>query len=90
MTYYLRENATQAALAFIDAVQKAFEHIGRHPAAGSPRYAHELSIAGLRCWPLPRYPYRVFYVERSDHVDVWRVLHAQRDIAAWMHEPDTP
>jgi hypothetical protein len=29
----------------------------------------------------------VFYVERDEHVDVWRVLHAQRDIPAWMDEP---
>jgi toxin ParE1/3/4 len=30
----------------------------------------------------------VFYVERQDHIDVWRVLHGQRDIAVWMREPD--
>ncbi|HEY8332752.1 MAG TPA: type II toxin-antitoxin system RelE/ParE family toxin, partial [Tardiphaga sp.] len=56
------------------------------PATGSPRYAHELNLPGLRCWPLTRYPYLVFHVERPDHVDVWRVLHAGRDIPAWMHE----
>jgi hypothetical protein len=32
----------------------------------------------------PRYPYLVFYVERSDHIDIWRVLHGQRDIPAWL------
>ena len=31
----------------------------------------------------------VFYVERDDHIDVWRVLHAQRDIPAWMQEPES-
>ena len=35
-----------------------------------------------------RYPYLVFYVERSDHVDVWRVLQGQRDIPAWMQDPE--
>jgi toxin ParE1/3/4 len=30
----------------------------------------------------------VFYVERPDHTDVWRVLDGQRDIPAWMQEPD--
>jgi toxin ParE1/3/4 len=30
----------------------------------------------------------VFYVERPDHIDVWRVLHDTRDIPAWMQEPD--
>jgi toxin ParE1/3/4 len=32
----------------------------------------------------------VFYREQPDHIDVWRVLHAQRDIPAWMQEPETP
>jgi len=57
---------------------------------GSPRYAFELRLEGLRAWPLRRYPYLVFYVEREDHLDVWRVLHAQRDIPAWMQEPEGP
>jgi len=34
---------------------------------------------GLRFWPLKRYPHLVFYVERTDHVVVWRALHGQRD-----------
>jgi hypothetical protein len=28
----------------------------------------------------------VFYVERSDHIDVWRVFHGRRDIPASMQE----
>ncbi|MCV2365740.1 type II toxin-antitoxin system RelE/ParE family toxin [Paucibacter sp. DJ1R-11] len=86
LAYYLGEQAQAAASGFIDALQKAFDHIGRHPATGSPRYAHELNVPGLRSWPLSKYPYLVFYVERSDHIDVWRVLHGHRDIPAWMQE----
>lgn len=85
--HYLAEGSEQAALGFIDALEQAYGHIGRHPATGSPRYPHELDLPGLRVWPLKRYPYLVFYVEREDHIDVWRVLHGQRDIPAWMHEP---
>lgn len=83
--YYLSENAEQAALGFIDALEKAYTHIGRHPATGSSRYAHELDLPGLRFWPLPRYPHLVFYVEHENHIDVWRVLHGQRDIPEWMN-----
>ena len=83
----LAENAESAALGFIDALEKAYAHIGSHPATGSPRYGHELNLPGLRSWPPTRYPYLVFYVEHADHVDVWRVLHAQRDIPAWMQDP---
>jgi toxin ParE1/3/4 len=43
-------------------------------------------LAGLHVWPLSRYPYLVFYVERADHIDVWRVLHGHRDIPSWMQE----
>lgn len=82
--HYLSEGATQAALGFIAALERAYGHIGRHPAAGSPRYAHELDLPGLRSWPLKRYPHIVFYIERSDHIDIWRVLHGQRDIPAWL------
>ncbi len=88
IAYYLGQQAEQAALGFIDAMEKAFAHIGRHPATGSPRYAHELNLPGLRFWPLTRYPHLVFYIEHTDHIDVWRVLHGQRDIPAWMREPD--
>jgi toxin ParE1/3/4 len=84
----LGEDAAHAALGFIDALERAYSHIGRHPATGSPRYAHELNLPGLRAWPLNRYPHLVFYVERPDHIDVWRVLHGQRDVPTWMSEPD--
>jgi toxin ParE1/3/4 len=80
----LSRNAERAALGFIQALEKAYSHIGRHPASGSPRYTHELSIPGLRSWQLTRYPHMVFYFEQADHVDVWRVLHGQRHITAWL------
>ena len=63
-------------------------HIGRHPDSGASRYAGELNLPGLRCWRLKKYPHLVFYVERSDHIDVWRVLHGMRDIPSWMQDPD--
>jgi toxin ParE1/3/4 len=84
--HYLSENAEPAALGFIDALEKAYAHIARHPATGSPRYAHALNIPGLRSWPLTRYPHLVFFVEREDHIDVWRVLHGQRDVPAWLQD----
>jgi toxin ParE1/3/4 len=86
---YVTEGAEAAAMGFIDALEKAYAHLGRYPASGSPRYAHALNMPDLRMWPLTRYPYLIFFVERPDHVDVWRVLHGQRDIPAWMQEPES-
>lgn len=84
--HYLAEGIEQAALGFVDALEQAFAHVGRHPVTGSTRYAFELNLPGLRSWPLKRYPYLLFYVEQDDHIDVWRVLHGQRDIPAWLNE----
>lgn len=86
--YCLGQDAESAALGHIDALEQAYAHIGRHPATGSPRYAHALNLPGLRFRPLTRYPHLVFYIEMDEHIDVWRVLHGERDIPAWMHQPD--
>lgn len=88
VSYYLSEAGEAVALRFIHALEKAYAHIGRHPAAGSPRYAHELNLPALRAWSLAGYPFTLFYVEHPDHVDLWRVLHNQRDIPASMQAPD--
>ena len=87
--YYIGEAGADVALGFIDALRTAYRSIADHPAAGSPRYANALGLPGLRSRILRRYPYLVFYVERDDHIDVWRVLHALRDIPAWMQEPES-
>jgi len=41
--------------------------------------AHRL-LPGSRVRPLDRFPYLVFYVVGDQVVDVWRILHARRDI----------
>ena len=84
LSYYLNEGTEQTALGFIDALERAYKHISRHPESGSSRYAHELDLPGLRSWTLKRHPYRVFYMERDGHIDVWRVLHETMDIPTWM------
>jgi len=84
--HYRDEAGEKTAVDFAEALRGAFAHIVRYPASGSPRYAHSLDLPGLRTWPLKRFPYLVFYMERDDHIDVWRVLHQERDIPKWMGE----
>ncbi|QND44956.1 type II toxin-antitoxin system RelE/ParE family toxin (plasmid) [Rhizobium lusitanum] len=84
--YYSREAGTEVALGFVDALQAVYDQIADHAGSGSLRYAYELGIADLRSIPLQRYPYLVFYRDQSTHIDVWRVLHAKRDIPQWMQE----
>jgi toxin ParE1/3/4 len=84
LDFYLEQDAPDAALSFINALEAAYDQIGQFPAAGSPRYDHELNLPGLRFMPLHGFPHLIFYVENDDDVDVWRVLHGQRDIPSWM------
>lgn len=88
IAHYLKEAGAEVALSFIDALEHAYRHIGRHPASGSSRYASELRLPGLHAWPLRRFPHVVFYVETDGCIDVWRVLHGARDIPTWMQEAD--
>jgi toxin ParE1/3/4 len=86
LAYFLEQASPAVALAFVDAIEGAYRHLGQAPASGSPRYAHELNLPGLRCWRLEAYPYLIFYVDQPEAIDVWRVLHAQRDIPAWLEK----
>lgn len=85
--YYANEAGAAVARAFLADTERALEDIARHPATGSPRHGIELRQPGLRSRSLRRYPYLVFYVEHDDRIEVWRVLHAHRDIPAGLREP---
>lgn len=85
--YYLVEAAPGVALGFIDALEAAFARLSGQPISGSPRYAHEIDLPGLRVWPLRGYPYLIFYRETPEMVAVWRVLHGSRDIPASIGQP---
>ena len=60
--HYAAEAGIPVAVRFAEAVERALDHITRHPATGSLRYGHALNTPGLRFWPLRRFPYLVFYV----------------------------
>jgi toxin ParE1/3/4 len=85
---YLTEGGADLALRFVDALETACQHLSRHPGTGSARHAEALDIPGLRSWGLRTFPYLVFYFERSDAVEVWRVLHSRRDIPAHLQDPE--
>lgn len=86
--FYVVRGAYATAHRLVDALSKAFDHLSRHLASGSPRYSEELDLPGLRHWPVRRHPYLVFYVAGEDHLDVWRVLHVERDIPEWLRPWD--
>ncbi|WP_269514851.1 type II toxin-antitoxin system RelE/ParE family toxin [Brevundimonas subvibrioides] len=78
--HYLTTAGDRIAERFIDALEATYAGIATEPQIGSTRYAHELGVERLRSRRLKHFPYLVFYVELDDRIEVWRVLHAQRDI----------
>jgi toxin ParE1/3/4 len=82
--HYSLEVDEQTGFALVTALSESYARIADSPKTGSPRYAHELNIAGLRHVQLKRFPYLVFYVECEDRIEIWRVLHAKRDVPAWL------
>ena len=86
--YYGLEVDEDTAFAFAAALGASYARITESPKTGSPRYAHELNVANLRHVQIKRFPYLVFYVDHEDRIEIWRVLHAKRDIPAWLGDPE--
>jgi toxin ParE1/3/4 len=80
VAWYAEQGDPKLASRFIEAARLVLDHIARHPASGSPRYAVLMGLTGLRHHPLNDFPYLAFYIEREGWIDVLRVLHASRDI----------
>jgi len=86
--FYLLEAGDRVAEGFVDDLQRVLDRIAERPASGSPRPGVELSLPDLRSMRLRDHPHLVFYLEREDHIDVWRILHGPRDIPANLSNDD--
>lgn len=86
--WYAAEAGNAVAERFLLAVEAAIGRLAAHLAAGSLRYADTMAHPGLRFWRVKGFPWRVFYVDRGGWIDVWRLLHAGRDIPAWLFPED--
>ena len=88
LAYYLSEAGADTALPFVEQLEQANQRISNDPAIHSPRWRTELNLPGLRSLRVSNFPYVIFYIEQADHIDVWRALHAQRDIPAFLQDDD--
>ncbi len=88
ISFYLSEAGPEIAATFVHRFEEAVKQISRHSALGSPRYGHLLQIDGLRHWPMKRFPYLIFYLEKDAHIELARVLHASMDIPSWLGDID--
>ena len=87
--HYLAMAGTDVAVDFLHDFDRAIAHISEFPTTGSPRYGYEPSLAGIRFWPMKKYPYLIFYFETGDRIDVWRVMHRNMDIPTGLDDPDS-
>ena len=77
-TRWIRKDNRAAARGLRDAVAKAAERIGRHPAIGSRR--SDLLPEAYRFLSLPGFPYVIVYNAERDPPLIVAVLHAARDL----------
>lgn len=86
--HYADVAGADTASQFVRELATAKRLIVESPRLGSPRYAMTVGVPNLRHRKVGRFPYLVFYLEFADRLEIVRVLHAARDIPAWLTEPD--
>jgi len=89
IAHYRETAGPDVAVRFVDEFENAISLLIRYPLTGSLRFAYELEIPELRSWSLKKFPYMIFYVPNDEHLDIWRVLHARRDVPTFLHD-DNP
>jgi len=87
--HYLITAGIDVAMDFLHDFESAVAFISQFPATGSPKYGYEPSLAGIRFWPMKKFPFLIFYIETEHQIDIWRVMHGNMDIAAELYDPDS-
>ena len=86
--YYAGEAGEDVAARFFDAAIAALHAVERMPGTGSPRVGELCDIPGLRMRRIDGFPCGWFYLVRSDHLDVVRLLAEAQDLAAMLETLD--
>ena len=71
----------QTGFQFLLAAEETFDFLVQMPLLGSPRRLRSSKLRNLRQWPVKGYAdYLIFYRPLQNGIEVFRVLHAKRDI----------
>jgi len=85
--YYLQEAGLEVALRFVDNAERAFEQLAAMPRVGPLLGLDELPYEDIRRWHIDGFDRLiVLYRETADGIDVIRVLHTSRNIAALLRD----
>jgi toxin ParE1/3/4 len=80
---YIAEHNRDAALRFFHAAEASFERLAAMPELGQRQTFGRKELADLRVWQVRGFEkYLVFYRPVEGGIEVVRVLHGARDIAA--------
>jgi toxin ParE1/3/4 len=84
---YIAENNLEAAERFLTAAETTFQLLGNKPAIGKLSQLSNPLLVGIRQYPVKRFKnHLVFYRILNGEVEVLRVLHGARDLAAILDE----
>ena len=72
--HYHREAGAKTAARLIRALAQALAELERNPGIGSPTLGQHIGIQAMRTWRLDGFPLSFWYFERSDHLDIARLV----------------
>lgn len=78
LQHYRNEAGVPVAEHFDDSVRHALMRLAQMPELGSP------APAGLRTWPLRRFPYTLVYRVEATELVVIAVAHQRRAVGYWV------
>jgi toxin ParE1/3/4 len=87
--HYIHTANFDVAVRFVQALDAAYAVLAQAPEAGAPILGAAIGLPGLRTWKLRSFPHLICYTH-AEQVLVWRILHAQRDLAAALAETAFP
>lgn len=89
--YTIGERDLNASDRFLSAVEAAIRRLAEMPGLGAARPFSNPLLGEMRMWPVPGFrKYLVFYRATAEVLEVVRVLHGARDIAAILEEDTEP
>jgi len=89
--YAIGERDLNTSDRFLSAVEAAIRRLAEMPGLGTARPFTNPFLGELRMWPVPGFrKYLVFYRATDDVLEVVRVLHGARDVAALLEEDTEP
>jgi toxin ParE1/3/4 len=85
---YIAERSREAAVGFLQALDTTLERLAAMPELGQRQEFGRKELADLRVWQVQGFEnFLIFYRPVERGIEVLRVLHAARDVAAVFDDP---